>query len=219
MTNSTNRPLGNFSIKNNKKHKLGKVYTPYWEAFHKYVKNLMWENDEENTKGVTFLELVVDFELASGLELRHPKYGIKTPWNLKTEMITKLYKYLCKVYPTFKSPKIKRHLWHPLASFGAAKRATSLNVRCKLMTNQNAEVAVIENIVKYLNEGTAGNASSVRIGSVNHILSYKHIPQKPVITTNSTRQFGDKMAQLIADRGRRPKYRLRHKQQPRSLRE
>jgi len=218
MTTATNRPLGNFSIKKSKKHKLGKIYMPYWEAFHKYIKNLVWEDDEESSRGVTFLELVVDYELASGLELRHPKYGRKTPWNLKAEMVSKLYKYLCNVYPSFKTPKIKRHI-RPLTSFGAARQVLGLDVRCKLMTNQNAEVAVIENIVKYLNEGTAGNSQSNRVGSINHILMYKHIPSKPVITTESTKQFGDKMIELIANRGRRPKYRLKYKQPVRSLRE
>jgi len=218
MSTATNRPVGNLSIKKTKKHKLGKIYMPYWEAFHKYIKNLVWENDEESTRGVTFLELVVDFELASGLEFRHPKYGSKTPWNVKAEMINKLYKYLTNVYPTFKSPRIKRPI-RPLISFGAARRDLGLDVRCKLMTNKNAEVAVIENIVKYLNEGTAGNSQSNRIGSLNHILVYKHIPHKPVITTDSTKQFGDKMTEIIANRGRRPKYRLKCKQPVRSLRE
>ena len=157
---------------------------------------------------------MVDFELATGLEMRHPKYGSKTPWNIKSEMFNKLYKHLTTVYTKFAAIPSKKKI-RPLTSFGATKWDIGLTIRCKLMTNQNAEIAVIQNIIQFLQEGTAGNNPTNKTGSLNHILSYKHIPHRPVMTLETTKQFSDKMTALIAARARKPKYRLRYKQPPR----
>ena len=202
-------PLGPY--KKPSKAKLGKQYWPYYDAFVKYIKALKWEKDYDNTKGVTMMELVVDFELASGMRFRHPKHGNKTPWNVKCEMFKKLYQFLLACYKRYEGPSVAKNV-RTLISFGTTNKDKGLDIRPKFLMKEYTELCVVENILEYVKEGGVGNVSSNRKGAVNHLLNYKFCFAQPVITLETTKLFHDHLDRVQHRLIHGPKFRLRGKQ-------
>ena len=59
-----------------------------WEPLQKYFKHLVWQ-DEEETKGVTFVELAVDYEMISGLVITNDAKGRNTTLEDKSRKMKK----------------------------------------------------------------------------------------------------------------------------------
>ena len=174
--------LGAFRT-NNKKFPL--IYRPYWDLFVKYISALRWESDEANSKGVTFYEMVVDFELATGSNIRHPKYGNHTPWNVKAEIIKKMYTFVMLYYPQYDTPAIKR----TIRTFMVCRPHpdTGLVLRYRLLMGDHASIAIVRNLNSYLTAGSAGLRTRTRTGAINHILDYRYLRVLPIITSETTK--------------------------------
>ena len=92
-----------------------------WKAAQKHYKNLAWDMDE-NSPGVTFVELAIDFELMTGYRLTNQHQGVNTSLNEKARKMKTFYKHLCRKYPEYMGPAEIRKCktitlfggdWHP----------------------------------------------------------------------------------------------------------
>ena len=75
-----------------------------WRPLNKYFKVLKWAPHDPEKPGVTFMEMVVDFELTSGLNLTDPRFGSNTTWKQKEFRIKKLFRWFCKTHPEYNAP-------------------------------------------------------------------------------------------------------------------
>ena len=93
------------------------------------------------------MELVVDFELATGIDMGHPKHGRQTPWYVKAEMPKKLFMHLCKCYKYFEAPPMRKTT--SSIQIFTDGRHRGLSIRPKLMCNEASETAIVGNLVAY----------------------------------------------------------------------
>ena len=142
------------------------------------------------------------------MDIVHPKYGKRTPWCIKAEIIKKLYKLLCTCYKTSIKKKVRT-----LLAFGGTD-SFGLDIRPKLMCNAGTEIAIIGSIVAFHTCGTSGQPRANRIGAIDHILVYQRTGVSPVVIAPAVRQLAD----LVERIPKNPKYRLRRKQNPVHLR-
>ena len=182
---------------------------PYIKTFLKYL-NAIFGDTSNDSPGITFLEMVVDYELATGMSINHPKHGSNTPWSEKSMMLRALYKFLVKnkLFPTFNAPILNKRV-RTLNAFrvGTTPGYTGLNTRCKLMMNEGAEIAIVRNLVAFHTCGPAGQIPRQGIGSVNHQLVYKRTGTTPVVIDPDVRTFEGVIQRHLAA----PKRRIRTK--------
>ena len=67
-----------------------------WKPFIKYLNMLYWTDDETDTGTLSFLEMVVDFELYSGFRVQDPRAGIYTTWARKAAITSTLWQCALK---------------------------------------------------------------------------------------------------------------------------
>jgi len=183
-------------------------YMQYMQPLKKYLNFLVWDTCPES-EGVTFLEMVVDFELATGCRLTHPIHGFKTAWNIKAEMFKKLYGYIINEHKFFKGPKIGREIRSLNPFFGPTKRLIGLVYRPKFMINEGTELNIAMNLHEYLVAG--GQVAATRPGVVNHIITYIHTGiYKPVVKDPDEGAMLDELSRYIKPIRRR----LNGKQRP-----
>ena len=148
--------------------------------------------------------------MASGVHLTHRKYGNKTPWNIKAEIAKKLYMCFIKRFKQYRKPVIGRAM--TILQPFTRKTYPGLRRRPKLMMGVHADAAIILNLLTFLSEGSAGTAVASKPGSLNHILSYKHIRAPPVIIDPCVRHLEDI---IIARMAPKKRFRLHGKQKVR----
>ena len=158
--------------------------------------------------------MVVDYELASGNNIKHPKHGTTTSWGVKAEMIKKMMRYIIKMYPQFDYPVFKKV--KTLNSFSACYHTNhqgypGLATRHKLMMNEAAETAIIGNLAAFYTCGPLGQAvptNRAGAGRINHELVYKRTGSHPVIVSEDSKKY----RQILRDYKMYPKKRLWGKQ-------
>ena len=164
--------------------------------------------------GVTFVELAIDFEIATGHKLNDPKCGNRTAWGRKGEMMKILFKNLKKMYPKYDAPLVTQNVW-TLLPFGGRTPTVGLESRPKLMMGPATEVTVVENIINFWSNGPAGPGTGVSRGrGINHVVIYNRLGIAPIATDRDVSIF-----YLTAKEYRdstRPRRRLRGKQKPRT---
>ena len=123
--------------------------------------------------------MIIDYELATGKSITHPKYGTKTPWNIKAEIMKALYKYLLRNYPKYPKVPITRKIGslHPFTT----RYYWGFSLRCKPLMGLQADKTVVINLLTFLSEGSAGSAQSNKPGALNHIIKYNYGYIPPVI--------------------------------------
>ena len=115
-----------------------------------------------------------------------------------------------KRYKQYRKPILGRAMTtlHPFTR----KKYPGLRRRPKLMMGVHADAAIILNLHIFLNEGSAGTAVASKPGSLNHILSYKHIRAPPVIIDPCVQHLEDI---IIARSAPKKRFRLHGKQKMR----
>ena len=58
-----------------------------WPIFTRYINALKWDDDYQRHDGCTFAELVIDFEVVSGMDIQDLKGNGTTTWAKKAEVL------------------------------------------------------------------------------------------------------------------------------------
>jgi len=151
----------------------------------KYFKNLRWDVNE-NSPGVTFLELSLDFEIISGLTITHGKSGKSTTWNEKATIMRTFYKAYLKTYPQAEeipqSPRIKI-----FSMFGASQGQSGLTVRPRFLGQHQTEKAIINNMVQFTKNNPAKTTST--LGVIKHQVDYTNCKVAHIMLDDLARDF------------------------------
>ena len=118
------------------------------------------------------MKLVVDFGIATGLGITHKTYGRNTPWNKKAEIIKRYDSAFCLCHREYERIPIHKTI-RTLQPFGGRGTYPGLTVRPKMMTNELAEVSIIENMLTFQSEGGLGDNPRNKTGAVNHLFIYR----------------------------------------------
>ena len=110
------------------------------------------------------------------------------------------------------TPGIKKKV-QTLRAFGGSD-TLGLDVRPQLMNNEGSEIAIIGNVVAFHTCGASGQPRENRTGAMDHILIYQRTGVAPGIVAPAVRQLEDIVEHIV----RKPKYRLRRKQNPAQFR-
>ena len=183
-----NIPLGNFQENRSVDQKR---YNIVWNSFVKYIKNLTWEPISENMRGVTFLELVVDFELVSGLEIRDFRSGRHTMWGRKATSFAAMYRILCRCYPQFDGPLVAKKV-RSLFPFAGAAYA-GLDRRPALLGKQGTELAIAANCIDFIKNREF--TPNIRI-SFGHMLSYTGIVNNIILKDPDFQKLRDYISNM-----------------------
>ena len=128
-----------------------------WEPVQRYYKNLLWENTDQS-KGVTFAELAIDFELISGLNIRSLQKGANATLEEKAKRMKTFYKYYTKKYPQYDGPAMESRNTH-LTIIGG-RWFQGLEIRPHLMSRGSDE-AIVYNIDNHYNKTNKPISSSL----------------------------------------------------------
>ena len=139
-----------------------------WKPLTKYFKVLLWAPYDNTKPGVSFMELVVDYEVATGLSIIDPKKGNNTTWKQKEHRLKRFYKYICKAHPEYDAPLPSRSMTH-FTIFGG-HLFQGLSRRPVFLAKKATEEAIVKNITDFY--ATARNTLTIQ---VHHILSYQGV--------------------------------------------
>ena len=141
----------------------------------------------------------------------HPKHGTRTPWNVKAEMLKKLYNYVHKEHKFYKAPTPQAYITSLAQIWGPRQRTWGFKYRPKLMMGEGAELNIAMNAMEF--KASGGEGALTRKGAVNHIITYVHTGVfKPHLEDTDIREVADELQHPRYFQPRRR--RLRFKQPP-----
>ena len=117
-----------------------------WKPFIKYLNMLYWTDDETDTGTLSFLEMVVDFELYSGFRVQDPRAGIYTTWARKAAITSTLWQCALKYsIGELSKSDIKAVRFQALLPFGVGGKVMGLNKRPMFLMAKKTEELIAHN--------------------------------------------------------------------------
>ena len=173
----------------------------YWECFLKYNRMLMWADVDECKRSnwkVSYAELALDFELATGQKLEDPGDAHNTTWARKAEIMNLMYKLFFKVAPNHDLAEWPRERFPALSAFGLRDEIQGLGRRPKFIKGKQTEELIAHNALKILSlkgDSTPNARDPLwRLGPLRLTVDYTGFRMTPVISNPNNSRREDVLA-------------------------
>ena len=177
-----------------------------WDPFVKYWAILWWpslESSQQNAWSVSFAELVLDFEIFSGLRVLDVVHGGATTWARKSEIFGMMVRRLFRVSSVLRQDRSLFPLARvtSLKGLGMTQKLQGFAHRPRLLMGQHTERLVALNVTihAYLDTPVPGMCSGAgRQNRLQHLVSYHGLSQKPLYEDNEKTSFDHLVRKLAS---------------------